>query len=156
MEYKLDASQLRAYAPILRAGDRVILSGTVYTARDAAHKRIAAAIESGSKLPFELKDAVIYYAGPTPAPQGLAVGACGPTTSGRMDVFTPLLLDNGLAAMIGKPKAARAVGGALHHNPLLILVPCHRIIGSDGSLTGFAGGTDKKRFLLDLEQSNRE
>ena len=58
--------------------------------------------------------------------------------------------------MIGKPKAARAVGGALHHNPLLILVPCHRIIGSDGSLTGFAGGTDKKRFLLDLEQSNRE
>ena len=156
MEYKLDASQLRAYAPILRAGDRVILSGTVYTARDAAHKRIAAAIESGSKLPFELKDAVIYYAGPTPAPQGLAVGACGPTTSGRMDVFTPLLLDNGLAAMIGKPKAARAVGGALHHNPLLILVPCHRIIGSDGSLTGFAGGTDKKRFLLDLEQSNRK
>ena len=61
-----------------------------------------------------------------------------------------------LAAMIGKPKAARAVGGALHHNPLLILVPCHRIIGSDGSLTGFAGGTDKKRFLLDLEQSNRK
>ena len=156
MEYKLDASQLRAYAPILRAGDRVILSGTVYTARDAAHKRIAAAIESGSKLPFELKDAVIYYAGPTPAPQGLAVGACGPTTSGRMDVFTPLLLDNGLAAMIGKPKAARAVGGALHHNPLLILVPCHRIIGSDGSLTGFAGGTDKKRFLLDIEKSNRK
>ena len=75
MEYKLDASQLRAYAPILRAGDRVILSGTVYTARDAAHKRIAAAIESCSKLPYELKHAVIYYAGPTPAPQGLEVAA---------------------------------------------------------------------------------
>lgn len=130
MEYKLDASQLRAYAPILRAGDRVILSGTVYTARDAAHKRIAAAIESGSKLPFELKDAVIYYAGPTPAPQGLAVGACGPTTSGRMDVFTSLLLDNGLAAMIGKGERNAAVCDSIIKNKAVYLCA----IGGAGAL----------------------
>ena len=91
MEYVIDSAQLREYAPVLRAGDRVVLSGRVYTARDAAHKRIVQALENGEPLPFDLNNAAIYYAGPTPAPQGLAVGACGPTTSGRMDVFAPLL-----------------------------------------------------------------
>lgn len=80
MEYKLNSSQLREYAPVLKAGDRVVLSGTVYTARDAAHKRMVASIEKGEELPFDLKDAAVYYAGPTPATEGLAVGACGPTT----------------------------------------------------------------------------
>ncbi len=130
MEYKLNSSQLREYAPLLKAGDRVILSGTVYTARDAAHKRIAAAIENGEKVPFELKNAVIYYAGPTPAPQGLAVGACGPTTSGRMDVFTPLLLDNGLAAMIGKGERSEKVCESIKKNKAVYLCA----IGGAGAL----------------------
>lgn len=130
MEYKLNSSQLREYAPLLKAGDRVILSGTVYTARDAAHKRIAAAIENGEKLPFELKNAAIYYAGPTPAPQGLAVGACGPTTSGRMDVFTPLLLDNGLAAMIGKGERSEKVCESIKKNKAVYLCA----IGGAGAL----------------------
>ena len=90
MEYILNTNQLREYAPRLKAGDRVVLSGKVYTSRDAAHKRIVSALNSGEALPYDLKDAVIYYAGPTPAPEGLAVGACGPTTSSRMDVFAPL------------------------------------------------------------------
>ena len=81
MEYKLNCAQLRQMAPRLHAGDRVLLSGRVYTSRDAAHKRIVAAMDAGEPLPYDLQDAVIYYAGPTPAPEGLAVGACGPTTS---------------------------------------------------------------------------
>lgn len=76
-------------APRLHAGDRVLLSGRVYTSRDAAHKRIVAAMDAGEPLPYDLQDAVIYYAGPTPAPEGLAVGACGPTTSSRMDPYAP-------------------------------------------------------------------
>ena len=83
MEYKLNCAQLRQMAPRLHAGDRVLLSGRVYTSRDAAHKRIVAAMDAGEPLPYDLQDAVIYYAGPTPAPEGLAVGACGPTTSSR-------------------------------------------------------------------------
>lgn len=130
MEYTLNASQLREYAPVLKAGDRVVLSGTVYTARDAAHKRIAAALKAGEKLPFDLKDAVIYYAGPTPAPQGLAVGACGPTTSGRMDVFAPLLLDNGLAAMIGKGERNAEVCDSIIKNKAVYLCA----IGGAGAL----------------------
>ncbi len=130
MEYTLNASQLREYAPVLKAGDRVVLSGTVYTARDAAHKRIAAALKAGEKLPFDLKDAVIYYAGPTPAPQGLAVGACGPTTSGRMDVFAPLLLDNGLAAMIGKGERHAEVCDSIIKNKAVYLCA----IGGAGAL----------------------
>jgi len=98
----LHTSDLAARAHKLRAGERVLLSGTVYTARDAAHKRLAALLEAGEALPFPLKDACIYYAGPTPTRPGQVIGSCGPTTSGRMDPFTPLLLAHGLRAMIGK------------------------------------------------------
>lgn len=100
----------------LRAGDRVLLSGTVYTARDAAHKRICALLDEGGELPFPLDGAVIYYAGPTPAQQGLAVGSCGPTTSGRMDPFAPRLLDLGLRAMIGKGERSPEVVDAIRRN----------------------------------------
>jgi len=93
---------LRARAQELHAGERILLSGTVYTARDAAHKRLAALIAAGEGLPFPLRDACIYYAGPTPTRPGQVVGSCGPTTSGRMDPYTPMLLANGLGAMIGK------------------------------------------------------
>lgn len=86
----------------LRAGDSVLLSGTVYTARDCAHKRLFALLDEGKTLPFDLKDAFVYYAGPCPAPEGKACGSCGPTTSARMNSFAPRLLDAGLGGMIGK------------------------------------------------------
>ncbi len=101
-EYSFSVDELEQYKPVLKAGDRVYLSGCVYTARDAAHKRITQTLSGGGESPFPLKGAVIYYAGPTPAPQGMAAGSIGPTTSGRMDVYTPLMLENGLSAMIGK------------------------------------------------------
>ncbi len=116
MEYELNTSELREYAPKLRAGDRVVLSGTVYTSRDAAHKRIVAAIDNSEELPYDIRDAVIYYAGPTPAPEGLPIGSCGPTTSGRMDVFSPRLLDLGLVAMIGKGERSDEVCDAIIRN----------------------------------------
>lgn len=130
MEYVLDCSELRAFAPKFKAGDRVVLSGKVYTSRDAAHKRITAALEAGEKLPYPLKDAVIYYAGPTPAPEGLAVGACGPTTSSRMDVYAPRLLDNGVVAMVGKGERNEAVCDAIVLNKAVYLCA----IGGAGAL----------------------
>jgi fumarate hydratase subunit beta len=93
----------------LNAGDIVILSGIVYTARDAAHKRIVEAINSNQPLPFELKDSAIYYTGPTPAKPGEIIGACGPTSSSRMDDYAPLLLEKGLKIMIGKGKRSQSV-----------------------------------------------
>lgn len=86
----------------LHAGDSVLLSGEIYTARDCAHKRIFQLLDEGNPLPFPLKDAFIYYAGPCPAPAGKACGSCGPTTSARMNSFAPRLLDGGLGGMIGK------------------------------------------------------
>lgn len=130
MEYVLDCSELRAFAPKFKAGDRVVLSGKVYTSRDAAHKRITAALEAGEELPYPLKDAVIYYAGPTPAPEGLAVGACGPTTSSRMDVYAPRLLDNGVVAMVGKGERNEAVCDAIVRNKAVYLCA----IGGAGAL----------------------
>ena len=99
---RINTSELRSYNKTLSAGDRILLSGIVYTARDAAHKRLSEIIQNGLPLPFPLEGACIYYAGPTPAPKGLVIGSCGPTTSGRMDIFTPVLIKNGLAGMIGK------------------------------------------------------
>lgn len=98
----LNTAQAALWAKSLRAGQRVLLSGTVYTARDAAHKRIRALIESGGELPFPLEGAVIYYAGPTPAKPGMVIGSCGPTTSARMDSYAPQLHRLGLAATVGK------------------------------------------------------
>lgn len=86
----------------LKAGDEIKLSGVVYTARDAAHKKICAMIKNGDALPFSLLNCAIYYAGPTPTKEGMIIGSCGPTTSSRMDMFTPTLLDRGLKIMIGK------------------------------------------------------
>lgn len=114
--WQLSTDQLRATLPQLRAGDRVLLSGTIYTARDAAHKRLFALLDQGEPLPFPIRDAVIYYAGPTPGQQGMAVGACGPTTASRMNAFAPRLLDLGLAAIIGKGEMSDAVQEALVRN----------------------------------------
>ena len=129
-EYIIDTADLRQKAPGLRAGDRVILSGTVYTSRDAAHKRLVSIINEGGGLPFTLDGACIYYAGPTPAPEGLPIGSCGPTTSSRMDPFAPLLLDNGLCAMIGKGERNEAVCEAVKRNKAVYLCA----IGGAGAL----------------------
>lgn len=116
--YHLDISALAdaSTAEKLSAGDEVFLSGTVYTARDAAHKKIAALLDENRPLPFELFGACIYYAGPTPARPGMPIGSCGPTTSSRMDVYTPRLIDLGLRAMIGKGKRSAAVCEAIRRN----------------------------------------
>ncbi len=119
---ELNVSELRALAPTLHAGDKILLSGKVYTARDAAHARMISSLEKGEALPFDIKGAVIYYAGPTPEKNGLAIGSCGPTTSSRMDVYTPKLLDLGLLAMIGKGERSKAVTEAQVRNGSLYLV----------------------------------
>jgi fumarate hydratase subunit beta len=97
----------------LKAGDEVSLSGTIFTARDAAHKRMDELVKKGSRLPINVKGACIYYAGPTPARRGMAIGSCGPTTSSRMDAFTPKLIALGLAAMIGKGERSEEVRRAI-------------------------------------------
>ncbi len=97
----------------LRAGDRVLLSGVIYTARDAAHKRMLEMLERAEALPIELNGQVIYYAGPSPAPPGRPVGSIGPTTSGRMDPYTPRLLELGLKGTIGKGNRSPEVKEAL-------------------------------------------
>jgi fumarate hydratase subunit beta len=97
----------------LKAGEELLLSGTIYTARDQAHQRLVEAIKKGRCLPLELKNAVIYYCGPTQRPKGKAIGSCGPTTSSRMDAFTPLLLAKGLRAMIGKGSRGQEVRNAI-------------------------------------------
>ena len=106
---KLNVNQLGEWAPKLHAGDRVLLSGTVYTSRDAAHKRYFGLLDEGKPLPFDIKGAAIYYAGPTGTPPHLAIGACGPTTAGRMDPYAPRLLDMVLKCMIGKGQRSKAV-----------------------------------------------
>jgi len=100
----------------LRAGQWVLISGIVYTARDAAHQRMAESLARGEDLPFDLKGQIIYYVGPTPAPPGRIIGAAGPTTAGRMDRYTPLLLARGLKGMIGKGPRSAEVREALQQH----------------------------------------
>ena len=100
----------------LRAGDYVTLTGTIYTARDAAHKRMQEALDAGESLPIEMQGNVIYYMGPSPAREGRPIGSAGPTTASRMDKYAPKLLDLGLGAMIGKGKRSQAVIDAIVRN----------------------------------------
>ena len=116
---RYELSNISEWAKDVKAGDTVSLSGVVYTARDAAHKRICEAIERGEELPFDLKKSVIYYAGPTGTPPGKVIGSVGPTTSSRMDKFTPTLLDLGLSAIIGKGDRSQAVVDSLVKNSAL-------------------------------------
>lgn len=100
----------------LKAGDYIYISGTIYTARDAAHKRIQETLDKGEELPFSLKGNVVYYMGPSPAREGRPIGSAGPTTASRMDRYTPTLLNLGLGAMIGKGKRSQAVIDAIVKN----------------------------------------
>lgn len=100
----------------LRAGDYVYITGTIYTARDAAHKRMAEALAAGKELPLDMKNNIIYYMGPSPAREGRPIGSAGPTTASRMDKYAPDLLDLGLKGMIGKGKRSQAVKDAIVRN----------------------------------------
>lgn len=113
MEHNLTVPCTAADLAALRAGDTVLLSGTVYTARDAAHKRMMEALDAGQPLPFPLEGSAIYYVGPTPERPGQVIGSAGPTTSGRMDAYSPRLLALGNRVMIGKGKRSAAVKDAV-------------------------------------------
>ncbi|MFH1034755.1 MAG: Fe-S-containing hydro-lyase [Pseudomonadota bacterium] len=114
----------------LKIGDRVLISGTIYTGRDAAHKRIVEALAAGQEPPFPLEGAVIYYVGPSPAPPGRVIGAAGPTTSYRMDAYAPTLMARGLKAMIGKGKRGEEVKAAMAQHQAVYL----GAIGGAGAL----------------------
>ena len=113
MALKIKAPLSREEARKLRAGDSCLISGTIYTARDAAHKRLCALVAEGRELPFEIKDAVIYFVGPTPERPGQVVGSAGPTTSYRMDAYSPTLIALGQTGMIGKGRRGREVVDAM-------------------------------------------
>ena len=116
MQYKLTTPCTAEDLTKLRAGDTVLLSGIIYTARDAAHKRMFEALDAGQTLPFDLEGSAIYYVGPTPEKPGQIIGSAGPTTSGRMDAYSPRLLDLGNKIMIGKGKRDQTVKEAVVRN----------------------------------------
>lgn len=130
----------------LKAGDFVSITGTIYTARDAAHKRMSEAFAGGEALPIELKNNIIYYLGPSPAREGRPIGSAGPTTSGRMDKYTPTLLDLGLKGMIGKGKRSAAVKEAIVRNGAVYFAA----IGGAGALLSKAITTSEVIAYEDL------
>ena len=129
-ELKVNTTDLKSVIPNLKVGDKILLSGTVYTARDAAHKRIFELMNRKENLPFQIENSVIYYAGPTPTPENMAIGSCGPTTSCRMDPYSPTLYNLGLAATIGKGERSKEVINAIKNNGAVYLCA----IGGAGAL----------------------
>lgn len=116
MEKYIKAPLEKEIVKTLRAGDYVYITGTIYTARDAAHKRMDETLREGKELPVPLKDEIVYYMGPSPAREGRVIGSAGPTTASRMDKYTPKLLDLGLSGMIGKGKRSKEVIDAIIRN----------------------------------------
>ena len=114
----------------LKAGDTVSITGVIYSARDAAHKRMIEALERGEKLPLPIEGAILYYLGPTPAPEGRAIGSAGPTTASRMDKYTPQLLELGLKGMVAKGRRSQAVKDAIKENKAVYMAA----IGGAGAL----------------------
>ena len=113
MAIKLTTPLTREQARLLKSGDSVLLSGVIYTARDAAHKRLCELVEQGKELPLDVKDSIIYFVGPTPARPGQAIGSAGPTTSYRMDAYSPTMIRQGQTGMIGKGKRSPEVIAAM-------------------------------------------
>lgn len=130
MERHIQAPVTREEARQLKSGDYVYITGTIYTARDAAHKRMQETLDRGEELPFTIKGNVIYYMGPSPARENRPIGSAGPTTASRMDRYTPALLDLGLGAMIGKGKRSQAVIDAIVRNEAVYFAA----IGGAGAL----------------------
>ena len=116
MAIQITAPMSREVAKTLKAGDSCLISGVIYTARDAAHKRLCQLLEEGKALPLELQDSIIYFVGPTPAKPGQAIGSAGPTTSYRMDAYSPALIGQGLTGMIGKGKRGAEVISAMQQH----------------------------------------
>lgn len=135
---KVNAPLPRAEAALLRAGDEVLISGYIYTARDAAHKRLCEMLDRGEPLPFEIKDSVIYYVGPAPAKEGEIIGSCGPTTSGRMDAYAPRLIALGETGMIGKGERLPSVIESMKEN-------CAVYFAAIGGAGALLAGTVKER-----------
>ncbi len=130
MAIRITAPLPKSEAAKLRAGDEVLISGSIYTARDAAHKRLCEMLDRGEELPFEIKDSVIYYVGPTPAREGDIIGSCGPTTSGRMDAYAPRLIALGETGMIGKGERQPGVVEAMKQHTAVYFAA----IGGAGAL----------------------
>ncbi|MBO5908816.1 MAG: fumarate hydratase C-terminal domain-containing protein [Clostridia bacterium] len=126
----INTSELKSKISDIKVGDRVFLSGIVYTARDAAHKRLFELLGAGTPLPVNIDGAAIYYAGPTPSKQDAVIGSCGPTTSSRMDIYTPRLIELGLTATIGKGERNAQVCEAIKNHRSLYLCA----IGGAGAL----------------------
>ena len=116
MAMQLSAPLSHETAKKLRAGDSCLISGVIYTARDAAHKRLCELVAQGKELPMEIRDSIIYFVGPTPAKEGQAIGSAGPTTSYRMDAYSPTLIAQGLTGMIGKGKRGPEVVAAMQEH----------------------------------------
>lgn len=133
----------------LKAGDSVLLSGTIYTARDAAHERMVKNYEQGIDFPFDIKGQAVYYAGPCPAKPGEIIGSCGPTTAGRMDAYTPLLLDKGLKVMIGKGARSPEVVDAIRRNTCVYL-------GAIGGAGALIAGCIKKVSVIAYDDLGTE
>lgn len=149
MEIRITTPLTEEKTKSLKVGDTVLISGTIYTARDAAHKRLVELLDKGEKLPIDVKDAVIYYVGPTPAKPGMALGSAGPTTSYRMDPYAPRLLDQGLKGMIGKGLRGPEVVDAMKRNKAVYFAA----IGGAAALIGKAV---KKAELVAYEDLGSE
>lgn len=130
MKKIIHAPVVRKEIEDLRSGDSVYITGTIYTARDAAHKRMYEALAAGEKLPIDIADNIIYYMGPSPAREGRVIGSAGPTTSSRMDKYTPVLLDLGMGGMIGKGKRSEEVQTSIAKNKSIYFAA----IGGAGAL----------------------
>lgn len=130
MEYRINAPFDKETIGKLKSGDMVYITGTIYTARDAAHKRMNETLDKGEKLPIDVSESVIYYMGPSPAREGRTIGSAGPTTASRMDKYAPRLLDMGLCGMIGKGKRSTEVLDAVVRNKSIYLAA----IGGAGAL----------------------
>jgi fumarate hydratase subunit beta len=133
----------------VRAGQRVLLSGVVYTARDVAHKRIMDILDSNGKLPFDLKNAAIYYCGPTPSSSGNNIGVCGPTTSSRMDAFTPRILKEGVKFLIGKGSRSKMVVSSIKEANAIYFL-------ATGGIAALLSKTVKKADIVAFEDIGPE
>lgn len=149
MSISLTAPMTREQARALRAGDSCLLSGVIYTARDAAHKRLCELIEQGKELPIDLRDSVIYFVGPTPAKPGEVIGSAGPTTSYRMDAYSPSLIALGQTGMIGKGKRNEEVIAAMKAYGAVYF-------GAIGGCGALLGKCVKKRELVAYEDLGAE
>lgn len=148
MDRHIKAPLDREEVKTLEAGDYVYITGTVYTARDAAHLRMDQALDRGEKLPIELEGNVIYYMGPTPAREGRPIGSAGPTTASRMDKYAPRLLDLGLTGMIGKGKRKKEVTDAIVRNGAVFFAA----VGGAGALLSKCIKKQKLLLMMTLEQ----